>query len=73
MQLVDELVTEITMARGVAAAIKGLGDLPEEEDAREGVVSFQLAHIERLVEIKERLDALRTAATEEPARGATHD
>jgi hypothetical protein len=37
----------------------------------EGVVNFQIAHVDRLIEIKERLDALRTGATEEPARATT--
>jgi hypothetical protein len=61
LRLVDDLVAEITAARGVAAAINGLVDLPEDGNTREGVVNFQLEHIDRLVNIKERLEALRTA------------
>jgi hypothetical protein len=36
--------------------------LPDRDGTRQGVVNFQLAHVERLVDIKDRLNALRTAA-----------
>jgi hypothetical protein len=75
LELVDELGLEISTARAIAAGISGLrpGQMPNFDDAREGVVSFQLEHVERLVEMRDKLDALRTGATKEPARAATHD
>jgi hypothetical protein len=47
--------------RGIAAAINGLGILSD-GDTRHGVVNLQLNHVDRLVEIKDKLDALRPAA-----------
>jgi hypothetical protein len=60
LSLVDELVAEITKAKGIAAAIAGLREDPVNDDMREGVVVFQLELVDRLTDIKNGLDVLRT-------------
>jgi hypothetical protein len=64
LQLVDDLTDEITKARAIEAAIAGLRSDPSNYDKCEGVANFQFEHVERLVEIKDRLNALRTATAE---------
>jgi hypothetical protein len=64
VNVVDALDREISEARTIAAAIIGLNHrrMPDPEHAREGLLNFQLTHIQRLVTIHGRLDALRQPA-----------
>jgi hypothetical protein len=59
VQLVDDLADEIRRARAIESAIVGLGDDPGDDEKLRGVAGFQYDHVQRLVSIKDRLDALR--------------
>jgi hypothetical protein len=52
IDLVDTLYTDIVAAKGIEAAIWGLGLDPLDRRMREGIVYLHRAHIERLEELK---------------------
>jgi hypothetical protein len=52
--LLDALEDDITMARGIEAAIYGIGLDTQDDEMREGVLRLHQAHIGRLEEIKGR-------------------
>jgi hypothetical protein len=52
IDLVDTLYTDIAAAKGIEAAIWGLGLDPLDRRMREGIVYLHRAHIERLEELK---------------------
>jgi hypothetical protein len=73
LQLVDELTDEIRTARGIEAAIHGLRNDPGNNDMNFAVANFLYEHAERLVEIKDKLNALRAEEISEHRREAEQE
>src|SRR5450631_2599887 len=56
VRVMDELNDEVLIARGIEAAIYGIGELsPDDKEMRQGILIIQQRHIERLEDINSRL------------------
>jgi hypothetical protein len=58
LAIFDAFTNEVRAARGIEAAIYGLGLDPQDEEMRIGVLELHQAHIGRLEEIKLRIEEL---------------
>jgi hypothetical protein len=56
VRAMDDLNDEVLIARGIEAAIYGIGELsPDDKEMRDGILIIQQRHIERLEDINSRL------------------